>query len=323
VKTRGDEARHVFLFGSRTGACNPDVQLSDVLLDADFDDASLAFPEEREDPVLEPTLAPPELLPMLKHLVRIEFAVPTGGGYEMRYCSGLLLDANTVLTARHCVAPVEGASCLDDPRRCKSYSVDIGFTKGPGAPPHAMLTLPVMEARAPLAGTSGARLDFAFLLLPSWPGAALSRLPVQSSTLSSAGASTFLLGYPFGNPAMFSSCQLLDARDGFEFHDCFACGGSSGAPLWTVGWSRARNELAFDVVGIHTRWVRNCLNGRWADDVTPALKTRLGERSGACAGRASSLHAIFCEYCVRAAELDLKICEALAGLLEGDERACN
>jgi hypothetical protein len=186
---------------------------------------------------------------MAKRSVRIEFVKENNA---LGYCTGLLLDAHHVLTARHCVEP-----CVHAPTEavCSSYSIDIDyfFTRNAataaslGAEPRAE---PV--AISPSAFQRGHRRpprDYAVLILTA---TVANSVPVLRSVEEPT-----VVGSPGGYPTMLARGQRFssdyDGEDGKRvLHTCFTDEGTSGAPLWEPVGTITKPT------GIHVQHLRPC-----------------------------------------------------------------
>jgi hypothetical protein len=239
------------------------------------------------------------------------------------YCTGYLLNDKTVLTARHCIGPVDFVdgpepaprpsprevspipNCAEKTADCSSFSVEVDYRKGSAAP----AILAVHHA------IPSPRFDFGLLYLGPAKTVA-ERAAVEEAAVQQAFAADMeiplrLLSHPDGAPLRQSDCVVLDDnRDHwFIVHRCGTSGGSSGALLWT------RNDHR--PIGIHTNGFNHCWSRAKGD---PGLPQRVAQRvrdlylaRRPCVGVAVKTASVLVDTCLG----DTKMTEVCALLTKG------
>lgn len=256
---------------------------------------------------------------MAKRSVRIEYLKEDR---SLGYCTGLLLDAHHVLTARHCIEPclLSKADTI-----CSSYSIDIDyfFTRklsaaaALGAVPR---TEPVEVSPSAFQNARRHRMrDYAVLTLSA---AVANNLEVIRSV-----EELTVVGSPGGYPTMLARGQRFsddyEGDDGKRvLHTCFSDEGTSGAPMWEAVGTITKPT------GIHVQHLRPCFTSSnhmadWIDREDRANQTKekwyrnfldLGDQQR-CIGQVVPLADIYAQECPLKDRSPNPSCPSLAAIL--------
>ena len=153
------------------------------------------------------------------------------------FCTGTLIDAQTVLTAAHCVIDRPGTALLDPARLVfhAGYRDGTALAVSPGA---RVVLHPDYAPAAPATDGETLSHDLALVILAR-PVRVPGLRPFQTAAPLRAGDSVGVVSYAEGRaevPALQDLCAVMGLEPGLAVFDCDIDKGASGAPVFaTVG----------------------------------------------------------------------------------------
>ena len=187
------------------------------------------------------------------------------------YCTGVLVAADLVLTAAHCLSSADGTLAAPATLRFRA-----GLRDGVALAESGILRIVVHPAYAPQgAGAERIRHDLGLMQLAS-PVPVGTAAPYPAAALAEGAGDLTVVSYGQGRDEALSqdeSCTLLGRDDGLVAFDCDVTFGSSGAPVFRRTGGRV--ELVSLVSGGVTEGARRLAFGMELPKAVAELKAAL------------------------------------------------